>query len=256
MGAVADPMAARRWLTCLVFWHYLACWLPLGRRFRRDQLARASGLVLACCLLCDLWLPVGIAGPEDCRALHQNSAFLALPILALAGAHMAGRSADPTLMNAITRRSPVLRDHSVGFIAFSLLVVSCYWAQQASSGCVNQPVAATGAQSVSGWAIWSKKTPRRACLTWRVAIFSVQTIALILKRGIVRLAADARQCGRKAERAAHQQLSLGVYDAVRDFLGRCVRASWMISPGQAIHTLMRNGLEERGINQPSRMANR
>ncbi len=75
-----------------------------------------------------------------------------------------------------------------------------------------------------------------------------QTITAIrTQAGIVqRLAADnasVKQSGQLIE-----QLSLGVYDAVRRLLGGYVRASWMISPEQAIRSLMREmELEGRGI---------
>ncbi|XJM83375.1 signal transduction histidine-protein kinase/phosphatase UhpB [Escherichia coli] len=199
---------------CLVFWHYLAnnTWLPLGPSLVSQPINwRGRHLVWYLLLfVISLWLQLGL--PDE---LSRFTPFcLALPIIALAWHYGWQGALIATLMNAIALiASQTWRDHPVDLL-LSLLV-----------------------QSLTG-------------LLLGAGIQRLRELNQSLQKELARnqhLAADnasVKQSGQLIE-----QLSLGVYDAVRRLLGRLrPRQLDDLTLEQAIRSLMREmELEGRGI---------
>ena len=204
----------------LVFWHYLAnnIWLPLGPSLVSQPINwRGRHLVWYLLLfVISLWLQLGL--PDE---LSRFTPFcLALPIIALAWHYGWQGALIATLMNAIALiASQTWRDHPVDLL-LSLLV-----------------------QSLTGLLLGAgiqRLRELNQSLQKELARNPHLAARLLETEGSVR---------RDVAREQHEQLSLGVYDAVRRLLGRLrPRQLDDLTLEQAIRSLMREmELEGRGI---------
>lgn len=236
-----------------MFWHYLANNTAAARAvvsFSTDQLARAaSGLVLAAVCYQSL-APVGLAG----RTVALYAILLALPIIALARHYGWQGALIATLMNAIALiASQTRRDHPVDLL-LSLLVQSLT-GLLLGAGIqrlreLNQSLQKELArnQHLAERLLETEESVRRDVARELHDDIGQTITAIRTQAGIVqRLAADnasVKQSGQLIE-----QLSLGVYDAVRRLLGRLrPRQLDDLTLEQAIRSLMREmELEGRGI---------
>ncbi|HAD4796666.1 TPA_asm: signal transduction histidine-protein kinase/phosphatase UhpB [Salmonella enterica subsp. enterica serovar Typhi str. CT18] len=210
---------------CLVFWHYLTSttWLPLGPSLVSQPVNwRGRHLIWYLLLfIVSLWLQLGL--PAE---LSRFTPFcLALPIIALAWHYGWQGALIATLMNAIALiASQTWHDHPVDLL-LSLL-----------------------AQSLTGLLLGAgiqrlRELNQSLHDDIGQTITAIRTLAGIVQR----LAADnggVKQSGQLIE-----QLSLGVYDAVRRLLGRLrPRQLDDLTLAQAIRSLLREmELESRGI---------
>ncbi|ELN6828216.1 signal transduction histidine-protein kinase/phosphatase UhpB [Escherichia coli] len=239
---------------CLVFWHYLAnnTWLPLGPSLVSQPINwRGRHLVWYLLLfVISLWLQLGL--PDE---LSRFTPFcLALPIIALAWHYGWQGALIATLMNAIALiASQTWRDHPVDLL-LSLLVQSLT-GLLLGAGIqrlreLNQSLQKELArnQHLAERLLETEESVRRDVARELHDDIGQTITAIRTQAGIVqRLAADnvsVKQSGQLIE-----QLSLGVYDAVRRLLGRLrPRQLDDLTLEQAIRSLMREmELEGRGI---------
>ncbi|HBM4948730.1 TPA: signal transduction histidine-protein kinase/phosphatase UhpB, partial [Shigella flexneri] len=239
---------------CLVFWHYLAnnTWLPLGPSLVSQPINwRGRHLVWYLLLfVISLWLQLGL--PDE---LSRFTPFcLALPIIALAWHYGWQGALIATLMNAIALiASQTWRDHLVDLL-LSLLVQSLT-GLLLGAGIqrlreLNQSLQKELArnQHLAERLLETEESVRRDVARELHDDIGQTITAIRTQAGIVqRLAADnasVKQSGQLIE-----QLSLGVYDAVRRLLGRLrPRQLDDLTLEQAIRSLMREmELEGRGI---------
>ena len=230
---------------CLVFWHYLAnnTWLPLGPSLVSQPINwRGRHLVWYLLLfVISLWLQLGV--PDE---LSRFTPFcLALPIIALAWHYGWQGALIATLMNAIALiASQTWRDHPVDLL-LSLLVQSLT-GLLLGAGIqrlreLNQSLQKELArnQHLAERLLETEESVRRDVARELHDDIGQTITAIRTQAGIVqRLAADnasVKQSGQLIE-----QLSLGVYDAVRRLLGRLrPRQLDDLTLEQAIRSLMR-----------------
>ncbi len=239
---------------CPVFWHYLAnnTWLPLGPSLVSQpiKLARAtSGLVLAAVRYQSL-APVGIAGRTVALYAILSGAADYRAGLALWLAR--GADCDVDERHRADRQSNLARS-SGGFIALAAgaksdRVVAWRGIQRLRE--LNQSLQKELArnQHLAERLLETEESVRRDVARELHDDIGQTITAIRTQAGIVqRLAADnasVKQSGQLIE-----QLSLGVYDAVRRLLGRLRRRQLDdLTLEQAIRSLMREmELEGRGI---------
>ncbi|EDH6438144.1 two-component system sensor histidine kinase UhpB [Salmonella enterica subsp. enterica serovar Brandenburg] len=223
---------------CLVFWHYLTSttWLPLGPSLVSQPVNwRGRHLIWYLLLfIVSLWLQLGL--PAE---LSRFTPFcLALPIIALAWHYGWQGALIATLMNAIALiASQTWHDHPVDLL-LSLLVQS-----------LTGLLLGAGIQRLRELnQSLQKELARNHRLAERL-LETEESVRRDVARELLlqRLAADnggVKQSGQLIE-----QLSLGVYDAVRRLLGRLrPRQLDDLTLAQAIRSLLREmELESRGI---------
>ncbi|EKF0759610.1 signal transduction histidine-protein kinase/phosphatase UhpB [Salmonella enterica] len=239
---------------CLVFWHYLTSttWLPLGPSLVSQPVNwRGRHLIWYLLLfIVSLWLQLGL--PAE---LSRFTPFcLALPIIALAWHYGWQGALIATLMNAIALiASQTWHDHPVDLL-LSLLAQSLT-GLLLGAGIqrlreLNQSLQKELARNhrLAERLLETEESVRRDVARELHDDIGQTITAIRTQAGIVqRLAADnggVKQSGQLIE-----QLSLGVYDAVRRLLGRLrPRQLDDLTLAQAIRSLLREmELESRGI---------
>lgn len=239
---------------CLVFWHYLTSttWLPLGPSLVSQPVNwRGRHLIWYLLLfIISLWLQLGL--PAE---LSRFTPFcLALPIIALAWHYGWQGALIATLMNAIALiASQTWHDHPVDLL-LSLLAQSLtgllLGAGIQSLRELNQSLQKELARNhrLAERLLETEESVRRDVARELHDDIGQTITAIRTQAGIVqRLAADnggVKQSGQLIE-----QLSLGVYDAVRRLLGRLrPRQLDDLTLAQAIRSLLREmELESHGI---------
>lgn len=240
--------------TCLVLWHYLTStvWLPLGPALvSRPVNWRGRHLVWYLLLFTlSLWLQLGL--PDE---LSRFTPFcLALPIIALAWHYGWQGALIATLMNAIALiASQTLHDHPIDLL-LSLLVQSLTGLllgagiQRLRELNLSLKNELARNQRLAERLLETEESVRRDVARELHDDIGQTITAIRTQAGIVqRLAAEnggVKQSGQLIE-----QLSLGVYDAVRRLLGRLrPRQLDDLTLEQAIRSLMREmELEAQGI---------
>lgn len=240
--------------TCLVLWHYLTStvWLPLGPALvSRPVNWRGRHLIWYLLLFTlSLWLQLGL--PDE---LSRFTPFcLALPIIALAWHYGWQGALIATLMNAIALiASQTLHDHPIDLL-LSLLVQSLTGLllgagiQRLRELNLSLKNELARNQRLAERLLETEESVRRDVARELHDDIGQTITAIRTQAGIVqRLAAEnggVKQSGQLIE-----QLSLGVYDAVRRLLGRLrPRQLDDLTLEQAIRSLMREmELEAQGI---------
>lgn len=239
---------------CLVFWHYLTSttWLPLGPALVSQPVNwRGRHLVWYLLLFTvSLWLQLGL--PAE---LSRFTPFcLALPIIALAWHYGWQGALIATLMNAIALiASQTWHDHPVDLL-LSLLAQSLT-GLLLGAGIqrlreLNQSLQNELARNhrLAERLLETEESVRRDVARELHDDIGQTITAIRTQAGIVQRLAPENP-GVKQSGAHIEQLSLGVYDAVRRLLGRLrPRQLDDLTLEQAIRSLMREmELESRGI---------